>query len=105
MRAVFLFSLFLQMLLQPSVHFPHRHRPQDQLLPMRMKVIRVPWISCRADEVDAIHCELEWAGRIFKVMAYSEKEAREWWRNVPITERNELLSIGEPPIEDEPGLF
>lgn len=78
---------------------------KSSYLPAHMKVIRVPWISCRADEVDAVQCELDWAGRAFAVMAYSEKEARDWWRTLSTAERNELLPSNEPPVEDESGLF
>jgi len=70
-----------------------------------MKLIRVPWICCRADEVDAIQCEMEWRGRVFAVLAYSEKEAREWWRDVPETERNELLGVSGAGSDVELDLF
>jgi hypothetical protein len=70
-----------------------------------MKLIRVPWICCRADEVDAIQCEMEWRGRVFAVMAYSEKEAREWWRDVPEAERSELLGMGVAAADSELDLF
>gem|GEM_PF-2730032 len=61
---------------------------------MTMKIIRVPWIRCRADEVDAQCFELEWRGRAFSVMAYSENEARDWWRSLPEREHEALLSGG-----------
>ena len=70
-----------------------------------MKLIRVPWICCRADEVDAIQCEMEWRGRVFAVMAYSEKEAREWWRDVSEAERSELLGMGAAASDAELDLF
>ena len=70
-----------------------------------MKLIRVPWICCRADEVDAVQCEMEWRGRVFAVMAYSEKEAREWWRGVSEAGRNELLGMGGAASDTEMDLF
>jgi hypothetical protein len=70
-----------------------------------MKLIRVPWICCRADEVDAIQCEMEWRGRIFAVMAYSEKEARQWWQGLRDSERSELLGAGSPEPDEGFSLF
>ena len=70
-----------------------------------MKIVRVPWIQCRADEVDTIECEMEWRGRVFAVMAHSEDEARKWWSSVTEAGRRELLGGGEVAREEEPGLF
>ena len=70
-----------------------------------MKTVRVPWIRCRADEADAVSATLEWRGRSFAVLAYSEKEAREWWRSQTDREREELLGMGGEPADDGPGLF
>jgi len=69
-----------------------------------MKVIRAPWIRCRADEVDAIPSSLEWRGHRFQLLAYSEKEASEWWRGLSDRERETLLGLGEN-ADDGPGLF
>ena len=69
-----------------------------------MKVLRVPGIRCRADEVDAIPTRLEWRGRSFTALAYSEKEALEWWRGLSEPEREELLGLGEK-TDDGPGLL
>ena len=41
-----------------------------------MKVIRVPWIQCRADEAGAECFPMEWRGKDFEIMAYNEREAR-----------------------------
>jgi hypothetical protein len=60
---------------------------------MEMKLIRVPWIRCRADEVGAQNCDLEWRGKTFTVLAYSEREAREWWAGLGEAERNEALGM------------
>lgn len=70
-----------------------------------MKVVRVPWIRCRADEVDAVPSEMEWRGRAFSVLAYSEKEAREWWRSLAEREREELLGMGGEAADESPSLF
>lgn len=70
-----------------------------------MKVVRAPWIRCRADEVDAISSTLEWRGRSFKVLAYSEKEALAWWRSLSDQEREDLLGMGSETADDGPGLF
>jgi len=68
-----------------------------------MKLVRVPWIQCRADEVDAVQIELEWRGRAVAVLACSEKEGRDWWRELPDRERDAVLGIGD--AEDSPSLF
>lgn len=70
-----------------------------------MKVIRAPWIRCRADEVDAVSSALEWRGRRFQVLAYSEKEASEWWRGLSDREREECLGLDGEKGDDSPGLF
>jgi hypothetical protein len=70
-----------------------------------MKVIRVPWIRCRADEVDALPSQMAWRGRSFAVLAYSEKEAREWWNSLPDRERETMLGMGDEIAEESPGLF
>jgi len=70
-----------------------------------MKTVRVPWIQCRADEVDAVRIEMDWRGRSLAVLAYSEKEAREWWRDLADRERDAMLGIGDDAPEDSPSLF
>jgi hypothetical protein len=70
-----------------------------------MKLVRVPWIQCRADEVNAIECEMEWRGRVFAVMAYSEDEARKWWGGLSEAERRDMHGAVEAEREDEPSLF
>jgi hypothetical protein len=70
-----------------------------------MKLVRVPWIQCRADEVDALQVELEWRGQSIAVLAYSEKEARDWWRELPERERDAVLGIGDDAADEGPGLF
>ena len=70
-----------------------------------MKTVRVPWIRCRADEVDAMPTEMEWRGRLFAVLAYSEKEARDWWRSISDREREEALGMTADRENDGPGLF
>jgi hypothetical protein len=70
-----------------------------------MKIIRVPWIRCRADESDAVPSELEWRGRSFTLLAYSEKEALEWWRTLSDREREDLLGMAAEPADESPGMF
>lgn len=70
-----------------------------------MKTVRVPWIRCRADEVDAMPTEMEWRGRLFAVLAYSEKEARDWWRSISDREREEAIGMTAERGNDGPGLF
>ena len=48
---------------------------------------------------------LEWRGRSFHVLAYSEKEAFDWWRGLSDREREELLGMGGETGDDGPGLF
>lgn len=69
-----------------------------------MKTVRVPWIRCRADEVDATPTEMEWRGRIFDLLAYSQKEARDWWRSLSDREREDALGLSETS-DESPGLF
>jgi hypothetical protein len=64
-----------------------------------MKVIRVPWIRCRADEVGAVDCTLEWRGKSCTVLAYSEREAREWWKDLTDGQRDELLGFDHESSE------
>ena len=70
-----------------------------------MRVVRVPWIRCRADEVAAIPTEMEWRDRRFTLLAYSEKEASEWWRTLSDHEREDALGMSARPAEDSPCLF
>jgi hypothetical protein len=70
-----------------------------------MKLIRVPWIQCRADEVDSIRVELDWRGRPIAVLAYSEKEARDWWGDLAERERDAVLGIGDDAPDESPSLF
>ncbi len=70
-----------------------------------MKIVRVPWIRCRADEVDAVSSEMTWHGRTFAVLAYSQKEALEWWRSLPDRDRESLLGMGGEAANDSPSLF
>lgn len=64
-----------------------------------MKIIRVPWIRCRADEVDAQPFDMEWRGRAFQILAYTEREAADWWRSLPESERASCFGEQGP---DEP---
>jgi hypothetical protein len=61
-----------------------------------MKVIRVPWIQCRADEAGAECFAWEWKGRDFEIMAYTRKEAVDWWNSLGEGYRGELLGIRGP---------
>ncbi len=70
-----------------------------------MKVIRVPWIRCRADELDAHPHELEWRRQTFSVLAYSEREARDWWEALDDTEREQLLGMVAVDSSDQAALF
>jgi hypothetical protein len=67
-----------------------------------MKLLRVPWIRCRADEYGAAPVPLEWRGREFAVLAYSEAEAHDWWKSLDEAEREEALGLG---AREEAGLF
>lgn len=70
-----------------------------------MKTVRVPWIRCRADEVDAVSSEVAWRGLTFEVLAYSQKEALDWWRSLGDKEREGLLGLGNETPDDGPSLF
>ena len=45
------------------------------------------------------------SGRGFTLLAYSEKEAREWWRGLSEHERENALGMTAEPADDVPGLF
>jgi hypothetical protein len=66
-----------------------------------VKIIRVPWIQCRADEVDAERYDFFWRGRDFEIMAYSEGEARKWWGELSDSERGAQLGMGAAASGDE----
>lgn len=70
-----------------------------------MKTIRVPWICCRADEAGAITTDMEWRGVVFSILAYSEKEALDWWRNLADGERQNLLGMSLSTEDEAPSLF
>jgi hypothetical protein len=70
-----------------------------------MKTIRVPWIRCRADEAGALPCKIQWRDLHFVVLAYSEKEAIEWWSGLSDFERAQALGLGDDPAGDSPGLL
>jgi len=70
-----------------------------------MKLIRVPWIRCRADEVGGYYCEMEWRKHSFIVLAYTPQEARDWWGGLSDAERNEVLGLEERSEADQSTLF
>lgn len=70
-----------------------------------MKIIHVPWIRCRADEVGAVECPMFWRNRDFTILAYSENEAKSWWGELPESEREQQLGMGTASSSDESGLF
>ena len=43
-----------------------------------MKIVRVPWIRCSADEEDTSTIRMQWRKQEFTIMAYSQREAEEW---------------------------
>jgi hypothetical protein len=47
---------------------------------------------------------MEWRSRHFQVLAYTETEAREWWRDLSENEREQALGI-RSTTDEEPGLF
>ena len=69
-----------------------------------MKVIRVPWIVCRADEFGPVQVPVSWHGYDLEIMAYSEKEALDWWGDLSDGERKRFAS-GSGAGEQESLLF
>jgi len=69
-----------------------------------MKVIRVPWIRCRADEIGTCSIEVTWQKQTFHLIAYSEREAQEWWGSLSAEERDQSLGLEAAP-EAEEGTF
>ena len=65
-----------------------------------MKVIRVPWIQCRADEAAASCYSMEWRGKDFDIMAYSEREAKDWWRSLSDSSRSDMLGMRQREESD-----
>ena len=65
-----------------------------------MKVIRVPWIQCRADEAGANCFPMTWRGKDFEIMAYTEREAKDWWRSLSDTVRNDALGVRQREESD-----
>ena len=59
-----------------------------------MRIIRVPWIICRADEFGAANVPMNWRGEDFEILAYSEKEARDWWDELSESERSRQMHSG-----------
>ena len=70
-----------------------------------MKIIHVPWIRCRADEMGAIECPMTWRNRDFDILAHTEKEAKSWWNELSESEREQQLGMDTTSTSDEPGLF
>ena len=64
-----------------------------------MKVIRVPWIRCRADEIGSCTIEVQWRKQSFGILAYSEREAQEWWGGLRDEERDAAAGLDESPAE------
>ena len=62
-----------------------------------MKIIRVPWIRCRADEVGTCSIDVQWRKQSFKILAYSEREAQEWWGGLRDEERDEVIGAEDVP--------
>ena len=71
----------------------------------KMKVLRVPWIRCRADEIGAQLFEMRSRKQSFNVLAYSEQEAREWWSGLSDAERNDGLGIRDGDSGEQTSLF
>ena len=59
-----------------------------------MKLVRVPWIQCRADELGAECFPWTWRGKDFEIMAFTRKEADEWWSSLSETSKGDLLGHG-----------
>jgi hypothetical protein len=70
-----------------------------------MKVIRVPWIRCRADEAGAQNFEMQWRRQNFKVLAHSENEARDWWNGLNEAERRLVVGLDGDDQAEPAGLF
>ena len=47
---------------------------------------------------------MEWRGRLFQILAHTETEARDWWRDLSENEREQALGI-RSSRDEEPGLF
>ena len=68
-----------------------------------MKTIRVPWIQCRADEFGTLSVPINWRGKDFQVVAYSEKEANDWWNE--LSDRERSRQMGDEDSGDGPAFF
>ena len=70
-----------------------------------MKLIRVPWIRCRADEAGAKSFEMQWHRIHFDLLAYSESEARDWWSGLSAAEKDDVLGLEHGDRVEQPDLF
>jgi hypothetical protein len=64
-----------------------------------MKVVRVPWIRCRADEVGSCSIDVQWKKLSVRIIGYSEREAQEWWGGLSDEERDAIAGLDEAPAE------
>ena len=65
-----------------------------------MKIVRVPWIRCRADEIGSCTIDVQWRKQSFRILAYSEREAQEWWGGLRDGERDAAVGLDEAPAEE-----
>jgi hypothetical protein len=64
-----------------------------------MKIVRVPWIRCRADEVDSCVIQVQWRKQEFLIMAQTPREAEGWWDGLPDAERDQVTGIESSEME------
>jgi len=69
-----------------------------------MKVLRAPWIRCRADEVGACEIQVNWRKQTLLLLAHSEREAQEWWGGLRDEERDAAVGV-EKTVEPEQTSF
>lgn len=69
-----------------------------------MKIIRVPWIQCLADEFGSMNVPIRWRGKDFEIVAYSEKEANDWWNELSDRERSRQMGDNDDS-GDGPSFF
>jgi hypothetical protein len=75
------------------------------LIDRLMKIVRVPWIRCRADELDTSIIPVAWRKQTFSIMAHSQQEAEKWWGNLSDAERHEVLGLDQQTDGDQSTLF
>jgi hypothetical protein len=70
-----------------------------------MKVLRAPWIRCRADEVGTCEIQVNWRKQTLVLIAYSEREAQVWWGGLRDEERDAAVGLDNAVDAEQTSLW